>query len=157
MSLDLLKLLIQSGNSALDQPSVHFQLFLSGSSCPDSSSQSGKRSAKPCKAGLPVFQLCKLHLDLPFACRSTSRKDVQDQKGTVHDLCVQLCLQIADLRRGQLIIAYDPVSFCLPQKVLKLHDLAFSQIGSGMDLFPLLDQASHAHRSGRLGKILQLI
>ena len=64
---DFLRILIQLCNSLLDVASVCFQLLFPGAPCPNAAAQTGHGCAHPRQSGKAIFQLCQLHLNLPFA------------------------------------------------------------------------------------------
>ena len=60
-------LTVSLGNPFPDQSPVHFQLLLTGSPRADTAAQTGHGCAHPRQSGKAIFQLCQLHLNLPFA------------------------------------------------------------------------------------------
>ena len=157
MLFHLGKLLLQCGNPVPDQTTVCLQLFLTGASGSDSSSKSRKRRTKSHKTCRPVTKLCKLYLDLAFTCDSTLRKNVKDQQGTIHNLALQLPLQIIHLGRRKLIVTDHTIGIQGIEKTFYLFDLAFSDIGARMYGLTILNDPACNRRTCRSRKFSKLI
>ena len=61
----------------------------------------------------------------PSLCRSTGRENIQNDHGTIHDLGIQRVFQVAQLRRGKLIIANHAGSPKSPDALPHLINFSF--------------------------------
>ena len=157
MQLHLLQFPVQPCQTAFDQSPVCLQFFLSRSSRSNAASQTGKGFSQAGQAGKPVLQLGHFHLKLSFSCSGMLRENVQNHQRAVHDLHLQLFLQAAELGRRKLVVADHavcPQLFC--QKAHFFY-LSFSNIGTGVSRFPVLNDSSQDHRSRRVSQLSQLV
>ena len=100
MLLHLLQLFFQLTDPAVDQSTVHLQLFLTRSSGSDTASQTGEGITEADESRLPVFELGQLYLNLTFAGPGVGRENIQDNQSPIHDFEIQLLLQVVELGRA---------------------------------------------------------
>ena len=107
--LHLCKFCLECRDPGTDQSSVCFQFLLSRSSRTDTAAQTGQGFSKSDEARRTITKLRQFDLDLTLTGYSTSCKNIQDQKGSVHNLAVQFPFQIVQLCRRKFIITDDSI------------------------------------------------
>src|SRR5207244_839496 len=91
-----------------------------------------------------------------LAAPGASREDVEDQLRAVERLLADLALEVALLRRRQLVVEQDQVRAALLRELAHVLDLALAEQRRGVALLPLLDQAADDGRAGAGGQQPQL-
>lgn len=113
MRHEQLQFLAERRNFLLDPPAVKLQARFPGAAVfrADAAALAAQRLPQPDEARQHVFELCDLHLQLRFPGFGPLRKNIEDQHSPVDHFAIQVRLQIADLRRGQLIVENDEIAF----------------------------------------------
>ena len=89
----------------------------------------GQVAAPASQPLLEVLQLGQLDLSLTLGALGVLGEDVEDQRGPVDDLDLDLVLEVAQLRRGQLAVADHRVGAGGDHDVAQLLDLAPADVG----------------------------
>ena len=103
-----------------------------------------------------VFQLRELDLQLAFARPRAPREDVEDQLRAIDDAALEPLLQLAQLRRRQLVVEDDDVDVGFGRGAREQIDFAAAEKRRGVGLGPLLQHAQHDLRAGGVGEAGQL-
>src|SRR5205807_6578213 len=90
-----------------DAAAIRFQFRLAGSARADSAAEAREGVAGAGEPRQQVFQLGELDLQLAFARAGATGEDVEDQLRAIDDLAAHLFLDVAKLRRRQLVVEDD--------------------------------------------------
>ena len=85
------------------------------------------------------------------------RENVEDHLGAIHNLDLELFLEVARLCRPQVIVKNDDVGLVGIDKQLELVDLARADVRRDINLMPLLQHLADHLQIGRLGQTAQLV
>ena len=109
----------QLGDPGVDPAAVGLELGLTGTAQAHAAARAaapagaaglpGQRLAPAAQAGQQVLQLGQLDLRLALFALRVLGEDVEDQRGPVDDLDLDLLLEVAQLGRRQLAVADDRV------------------------------------------------
>ncbi len=102
-------LLRQHADALPNAPAIGLELGLAGASRPDAAAQPRQRLARSDEPRQEILQLRELDLQLPFPRARAAREDVEDELRAVDDLAAERLLEIAQLRRAQLVVEDDDV------------------------------------------------
>src|SRR5207248_9320887 len=116
-------------NARADAPAIGFELRLARSARADATAEPGQRGTRAGQPRQQVLQLRELHLELAFARPRAAREDVEDQLRAVDDLPVDVLLDVAQLRRRQLVVEDDDVDVALVAGGGKHFDFAAAEEG----------------------------
>ena len=163
-ALHVLQLAAQLGDLGVDPAPVGLDLGFTGTTATDTAT--GRADASTGLAGqvatpttqplLHVLQLGQLDLGLAFLALRVLGEDVQDQRGPVDHLDLELVLQVAQLRGGQLAVGDHRVGAERRDQVAQVGHLAGTDEGRRVRLLPPLDHAVQHLGTGGLGEQLQL-
>jgi hypothetical protein len=151
----------QLRDAGVDPPPVGLQLGLTGTTCADAAAARAtaraaaltrQRVTPAAQSRQKVLQLGELDLSLALLALRVLGEDVEDQRGPVDDLDLDLLLELSQLRGRQLAVADDRVGAGHDDHVAQLVDLAAADEGGGVGLFPSLDQALEDLGAGGLGE-----
>ena len=98
------------------------------------------------EAGQGVFQLGQFDLQAGLDGAGPAGEDVEDQLAAVEDLDLGRLFQIADLGRRQIVVEDDHVGIVGLDLLLQLFELALADVGAGIDVLALLDNARRRRR-----------
>jgi hypothetical protein len=153
----------QLGHPAADPAAVQLDLRLTGPATTDpdaargpAADLAGQRLAPAAQPGQQVGQLGQLDLGLAVPGAGVLGEDVQDQRGPVDHLDLELLLQLAQLTGGQLTVADDRVGADGLHGVAQLVDLAGADEGGRVGSRAALHQAVEDLGTGGLGQPGQL-
>ena len=132
---------------------VGLKLCFARSSCANSASQTGKRSANTHKAGQTVSELCKLDLKFSFVGNGSARKDIKYQHSTVNNSCRSDIFDIPYLAGAELHIKYNQLCVKVFCGFRKLFYLALSEYRCTFYGRALLQDTAHYGRSCGFGKL----
>src|SRR5436189_3942313 len=90
---------LESRNSLLDPPSIHFQLGFTRAAGSDSAGLPRQVMPHPGQARQQVLQLCQLNLQPSFTTPRPLRKNVQNELGAIEHLARKQVFEISSLRR----------------------------------------------------------
>jgi hypothetical protein len=85
------------------------------------------------------------------------RADVEDQFRTVHDLRLQLLLEVAHLRGREVVVEQDQVRVELRDPRLEVRELALAEEGGRVHAAAPLHQLAQHARPGGVGEPAQLV
>ena len=111
----------------------------------------------PASRGSRYLQLRQLDLQLAFAGPRAPREDVEDQLRAVDDLAPDLLLDLAQLRRRQLVVEDDDVDVGLCCGGRERLDLAGAEKRRRIRLRPFLEHAQHDLGAGGLRQAGELV
>src|SRR5207248_2865420 len=140
-----------------DAAAIRFQFRLAGSARADSTAEAREGVAGAGEPRQQVFQLGELDLQLAFARAGATGEDVEDQLRAIDDLAAHLFLDVAKLRRRQLVVEDDDVDVELRRRGGQRLDFAGAEKGGRIRFRPLLHEPQHHRRTGRLGEPGQLV
>ena len=116
--------------------------------CADAASQARQRGARSDEPRQQVLELRELDLQLAFPRSRAPREDVEDELRAIDDLAPHRLLEVAQLRRAQLVVEDDDVGAELvARRGQRLH-LAAAEKGRGIRLRPILQHAEDDRRAG---------
>jgi hypothetical protein len=95
-------------------------------------------------------------LQMGFMRSRVRREDVENHLGAIHDLYLELALEVARLRRAQVVIKNDDVRLVGLNKELELVDFSRADVGRDINLMPLLQHLADDVQIGRLGQTAKL-
>ena len=114
--------------------------------------------AEPDQPRQQVLQLRELDLQLAFARPRAPREDVEDELRAVDDLAVERLLEVAQLRRRQLVVEDDDVDAALRRtRARATSTLPLPRNVAGSGLAPFLQHAQHDVGAGRGGETGELV
>ena len=153
----------QLRDPAVDPSTVGLQLRLAGTTAADAGSAArtstrlpGEVATPPTESLLEVLQLGQLDLGLALGALGVGGEDVEDQRGPVDDLDLDLVLQVAQLSGSELAVADDRVGAGGDHDLPQLLHLAAADVGGRIGALAALDQTLEDLRARRLGEQLQL-
>ena len=153
----------QLGDPVADPAPVDLDLGLTGAAAADADAARGattdlpgQRLTPPAQAREQVVQLGQLDLRLALPGAGVLGEDVEDQRGPVDHLDLELVLEVAQLAGRELAVADHGVRAGGLDDVAQLGDLAGADVGGGVGAAAALDQAVEHHRPGGLGEPGQL-
>ena len=155
----LLELALEPRHSVADQAAIGFDL------CFARTTEEAETTTLPFKvrpasdeATCLIIEMGKFHLQSPFGGRGSLAKDLEDQAGTVDDLCLQRLFKVALLNRTEARIEHDKArllhaNLCREQFDLPATDQSrwFGLADAVRDPFDDLD----TDRRGQTGSLLQ--
>src|SRR5215831_2354233 len=109
MFSNLLDVTFKSTDAVTNLPAVHFELRFAGATSANAAAQSRQVLSISRQTRQPVFQLCKLDLELAFFCAGATREDVQNKSGSVDNLSLEGFLQVLCLAGRKLVVEDDHV------------------------------------------------
>ena len=114
--------------------------------------------ADPTSRGSRYLQLRELDLQLAFARPRAAREDVEDQLRAVEHLALERRLEVAQLRRRQLVVEDDDVD-ARPRRTRRraTSTLPLPRNVAGSGLAPLLQHAQHDVGAGSGGETGELV
>jgi hypothetical protein len=118
---------------------------------------SRQRGAPAAQAGQHVGHLRELDLGLALPARRVLREDVEDHDGPVEDLLLDPLLEVALLRRRELVVEHDRVGPEVASQVAELADLALPEVRRGVGGVALLHDAGDDLAAGGLQQRLELV
>ena len=99
----------QHADALTNAPPIGLELGFAGTSRPDAAAQPRQGFARADEPRQEILQLRELDLQLPFPGARAAREDVEDELRAVHDFAAERFLEIAQLRRAQLVVEDDDV------------------------------------------------
>jgi len=106
--------------------------------------------------GVRVLKLGQLHLQPAFVGAGVGGEDVQDQLAAVEDLAPRGLLEVADLRRAEVVVEDDDVDVVEIRPPGDFLRLARADVQLGKGLGALGDHFVDDESSGRLGQAAKL-
>ena len=104
------------------------------------------------QAGIGVFQLGQIDLELGLVGLGPGGEDVQDQLAAVQNLDLDDLFQLADLGGREVVVEDDDIAFKLLDTLGQLLGLAPTDVGGRVDGTDLLLKAIHHQGPGTLGQ-----
>ncbi|HKO19155.1 MAG TPA: hypothetical protein VJU82_09750, partial [Acidobacteriaceae bacterium] len=151
-----IELLLKMVNPDVDLAPIGFQASFSGASGPDAAAELGHRFAASGEPGKLILKLRKFDLELAFAGERVPRKDIEDELSTVDHAAGKAPFEIAELRRGEVVIEEDKVSIGGCNHALDFIELAVADERCRVRLWPALDQGGGDVRASAAGQLLEL-
>ena len=149
----------QLGDALGDPTPVDLELRLAGTAGPDAGAAGhpatplpGQRNTPATQPRQQVVQLGEFDLRLALLGAGVLGEDVQDQRGAVDHLDLQLLLQVAQLAGRQLAVADHRVGAGAVDQFGQLDDLARADVGRRVGAVAALDHRVQHHRAGGLGE-----
>ena len=143
-ALHLAQVGLQLVHAPDEAPAVDFELRLARAPRPDATRLLAQRGAAAAQARQPVAQERELHLRLALGAAGVLGEDVEDHRGAVDGRAAEQLLEVAVLRRRQLVVEYDRVRVEAPAQLGDLLGLAPPDEGGGVGrVAPLHDAADH--------------
>ena len=151
----------------MDASAVGLQLGLTGTTGADAAATRttatagaaalpGQRLAPAAQTGQEVAQLGQLDLGLALPGAGVLGEDVQDQRGPVDDLDLELLLQLAQLPGRELAVGDDGVGAGGLHRLAQLGDLARAHEGARVGVLAPLDEPVEDLGACGLGQAGQL-
>ena len=111
----------------------------------------------PVSRGSVYCELRQLDLQPRLARARAAREDVEDQLGAVDDLRLERLLEVAHLRRREVVVEDDQVGLALLDQRLQLLELALAEEGGRVHGAAPLHQLAQDARAGGLGQQRQFV
>ncbi len=106
---DDVNLLRQHADAVPNPPAIGFEFGFARAPGADAAAETRQCGARSDESRQQVLQLRQLDLQLAFPRPRTTREDVEDELRPIDDLPVERLLEIAQLRRAQLVVEDDDV------------------------------------------------
>ncbi len=98
----------------------------------------------------------QLDLQLAFPRARPPREDVEDQLRAIDDLAIEPLVELAQLRRRQLVVEDDEVGVGFGRRVRQHFDFAAAEERGRVGPGAILQHAQHHARAGRFGEAAEL-
>ena len=155
--LDLAQLLLELVHPAHEAPAVDLELGLAGAAGADATRLLAERRAPAAQPGQAVAQQCELDLGLALGAPGVLGEDVEDHRGPVDGGAAEELLEVAVLRRRQLVVEDDGVGVELPAQSGDLLGLAPADEGGGVGRVAPLHHAAHDVGARAVDQLRQLV
>ena len=99
----------EHADAVADAAAVGFELGFAGAAGADAAAQPRQRVARSDQPRHQVLELRELDLQLAFARPRAAREDVENELRAIDDLAIERVLEVAQLRRRQLVVEDDDV------------------------------------------------
>ena len=139
-----------------DAAAIRFELGFAGAPRADAAAKPRQRFARSDQPRQQVLQLRQLDLQLAFARARTPREDVENQLRAIDDLAIEALVQLAQLRRRQLVVEDDEIGVGFRRRVRQHVDLAAAEECRGIRPRAILQHAQDDARAGRFGEAAKL-
>ena len=149
-------LVLQRLHAHADAPAIRFELGFAGTPGADAAAETRQRLARSDQARQQVLQLGELDLQLAFARAGAPREDVEDQLRAIDHLAIEPLVELAQLRRRQLVVEDDEVGVGFGRSLRQHLDLAAAEECRRIGLGPILQHAQDDARARGLGETTQL-
>ena len=154
----------QLGDAGVDAAAVGLDLGLTGTTATDAAALRADApaglarqvAAPAAETLLHVVELGQLDLRLALLALRVLGEDVEDQRGPVDDLDLDLVLEVPQLARRQLAVADHRVGSAGPDDLAETLDLAAADVGRGVGaVAALVERVEHlgARRLGEQGEL----
>src|SRR5690606_29675025 len=154
----------QLGDPLADPPAVGLELGLTGTTqthtavaARSAAGLPGQRRTPAAQPGNQVLQLSELDLRLALLRPGMLGEDVEDERGPVDDLDLQLLLELAQLARRQFTVADDGVRARGGHDVEQFAYLPRTHVRGRVGPVAALDNAFQHGGTGGLGKPGELL
>ena len=149
-------LVLQRFHAHANAPAIRFELGFAGTPRADAAAEPRQRLARSDEARQKVLQLGELDLQLAFSRAGAPREDVQDQLRAIDHLAIEPLVELAQLRRRQLVVEDHQVGVGFGRGLRQHIDLAAAKECRGIGLGPVLQHAQDDARARGVGKTTQL-
>ena len=149
-------LVLQRLHADADAPAIRFELGFAGAPRADAAAKTRQRLARSDQPRQQVLQLRELDLQLAFARAGAPREDVENQLRAIDDLAIETLVQLAQLRRRQLVVEDDEVGVGFGRGVRQHVDLAAAEERRRIRLGSILQHAQHDARARGFGEAAEL-
>ena len=149
-------LLLQRVDAGADPPAIGFELGFARAAGADAAAQPRQLEPGADQPRQQILQLRELDLQLAFARPRAAREDVEDELRAIDDLAFEPLLQLAQLRRRQLVVEDDDVDVGFGRRAREQLDFAAAEKCRGVRLGTLLQHAQHHVCAGGVGQPGQL-
>ena len=140
-----------------DPPPVHLELRLAGSARADAAAQARQRRAGADQPRQQVLQLGELYLQLALTRAGAPREDVEDELRAIDHLARDHRLQLAQLRRRELVVDDDDVDPGLGARQRQRLRLAPADEGRRVGRGALLQRPHHGRGTGGVSQAVELV
>jgi hypothetical protein len=152
-----LDLALQAGDLVADEAAVGLELRLAGAAGADPPFEALEVGPLAAQSRENVLVLRQLNLETAFLRAGVLREDVEDQRRAIKHLHVERLLEVALLRRRQLIVE-DDGGVIEPSPLRDdLRDLAFAYVGGGVAAVQPLRRLADDARSGGVRQQRQFV
>ena len=154
--LDVGDLLADDAEAMPDVAAIDFELGFAGTARADAAAEARQPVARADQPRHQVLQLGELDLQLAFPRPRAPREDVEDQLRAIEDRELRFLLEVAQLRRAELVVDDDEIDVQLGAGLRQHADLAAAEVERRIGRGPLLDEAQHHFRAGGAGQPVEL-
>ena len=163
LARDLGEAALEDRDPAPREPAVGLELRLARAARPHAGAERAAAAAEPFEV-LPgpaharqvVLELCELDLELSLGADGVLGEDVEDQLRPVDDPRLERVLEVALLRRLELVVDDQRVGSELLERLLDLFDLALAHVRPHGRACAVLDDRSHGLDARGAGELLHL-
>ena len=156
-ALHLAQLGLELVHASHQAPAVDLELRLARPPGPDATRLLAQRGAAAAQARQPVAQQRQLHLRLALGAARVLGEDVEDHRGAVDGRAAEQLLEVAVLRRRQVVVEHDGVGVEAPAQRGDLLGLAATDEGRGVGRVAPLHDAADDIGTGAVHQLRQLV
>ncbi len=148
--------MFEIADAQFDEAAVFFELGFAGAARADAGGGASQVAPHLTQPRQGVFELGQLHLQAGLGGARPGGEDVEDQLTAVEHLDFGGLLQVADLRRRQVVVEDNDVGVGGRGLLLEFHELALADVAGGVDLQAALAKAADDEGAGRGRQAAQL-
>ena len=140
----------------IDLAAIGFELSFPRAAGSDAAAELRHRAAASSEAGELVFELRELYLELAFAGTGVAGEDIEDELRPVNDVAGQTSLDVAELRRAEVVIEEDERGVGAGNGADDLFEFALADEAGGIRPLAALDEGGGDGGAGGAGELLEL-
>src|SRR5262249_29956737 len=153
---DLRKPALDDGDAVAGEPAVGLELRLAGAARADAAAEPLEVLPHPAHARQVVLELCELDLELSLGADRVLRADVEDQLRAIDDARLQRVLEVALLRRLELVVDDERLCTEPAEGLLELLGLALADVRPHRRPRAVLDDRADRLDAGGARELLHL-
>src|SRR6185503_20323577 len=136
---DSLEFALQLGDPLANPTAVDFELRFARAPRSDAAAEPRQVGPQAGEARQEVLELRQLHLKARLPGTRAAREDVEDEPASVHDLDLEVVLEIAGLPRREIVVEEKERRLLRQREVPHLVHLSLAEERGGADGAPPLD------------------
>ena len=140
-----------------DASAIGFELGFARAPGADAAAEPRQCGARADEPRQQVLELRQLDLQLAFARPRAAREDVENQLRAIEHLAVERLLEVAKLRRAQLVVEDDDIGAAARRTKRERLDLAAAEERRRIGLRTILQHAQDDGRAGGRGEAGKLV
>ncbi len=148
---------LQLDDPPLDEPAVGFELLLARPAHAHAGLDPRQVGPHPFEPRQRVFELGEFDRQPGFVRLGSRRENIEDHLGAIEHLDVERHLEIANLRRREIVVEDDHAGIGGPHHSLELLELTLAEISGYVGRVAALGESTHDLRPGGFGEAGQLL